>query len=415
MLFGLASAASACLVLGWHTRIASIVAWTVITSLNDDAPALTSAADGLLALLLFWGIFLPLGRMWALDARREPPPPARTLTSVATAGVLVQMGTMYFFSGVGKWTPPWLDGTALGLVLSNPNVTRHAGILLTNWWIVPQLMTRFTLAAELMAPLLMFSPWKTTALRSGALGILIAMHVGIQVTMKVLMFSIVALAGLTCFIPLVWWESFPLNRLASLCDRLCSVPDTRPSSRTIEHGWQTGRMFRACSFVCSLVLRAALAVVIVYCLAYNAIDNFAPALAQRLAWWQQFGVALKMTQRWSMFYDPRNQCFEAALMGRKRDGTYVDLFRPGTPVLHRTIPPTRPGDYPCERILQLVLTLPNKVYIPFRAGFVENAAHHWNASAAPQDKIEEVYLTYYPKPPHEMSSARFIDMWHCDL
>ena len=116
-----------------------------------------------------------------------------------------------------------------------------------------------------------------------------------------------------------------------------------------------------------------------------------------------------------MFYDPRNQCFDVALMGRKKDGTFVDLLRPEGDVLHPAIAPSEPGQFPCERVLQMLLALPNRAFIPFRRGFVEHELHAWNATAAPQDQIVELYLTYYPKPPHDMADQRHIDMCHVDL
>ena len=75
-LFALAAVAAVCLLVGWYARVAAAVAWALITSLHEDAPALTSAADGLLVLLLFWAIFLPVNRRWAVNARRLPLPPA---------------------------------------------------------------------------------------------------------------------------------------------------------------------------------------------------------------------------------------------------------------------------------------------------------------------------------------------------
>jgi hypothetical protein len=38
--------------------------------------------------------------------------------------------------------------------------------------------------------------------------------------------------------------------------------------------------------------------------------------------------------------------------------------------------------------------------------------HTWNAIVAAKDKLAEAYLTYFPKPPHKMIGARYVDMWH---
>ena len=192
---------------------------------------------------------------------------------MATAGVLLQMGMMYFFGGVNKWTPPWHDGTALGLVLSNPNITRPLGKMLAGVALIPQILTWLTLAAEIVLPFVLFSPWRTTMLRSWAVLMLMAMHLGIQVTMKVMMFSLVAVTGLACFVPTAWWDAFPLHRLALLLDKIWPSPtkfvEPEPASP------RCGSLGTMAHRLLALSLIVVLTLVIAYCLAYNTIDCFA--------------------------------------------------------------------------------------------------------------------------------------------
>lgn len=398
-----------CLLIGWQTRVSSFVGWILIASLNDDAPPLTSGGDGLLVLLLFWSIFLPLSQRWSIDARRLPRPPEPTYTSIATAGVMLQMAMVYFFSGISKLTPSWLDGTALELVLAHPAITRPLGKFASEAGWLLWAFTWLTLAGELILPWLLLSPWKSTKLRSVSLLLLLGMHVAIELTMNVLIFSIVSMAGLMCFVPSQWWERLPLNRLAIACDRW--LPDSA-SSHSVAQQTRHER-HRAAKFAPGLQIRnVALAAVIVYCLAYNLIESLAPAgSSHRIPGWQQTGVALKLTQRWNMFFDPRNQAFDMALIGEKADRTFVDLLRPRTAVFDRKQAPIVPGEFPYERMLYFFLALPNRDFIPFREGYVQHALQQWNAAAARQDQLTTLYLTYYPKPPHEMANVRSLDMW----
>jgi hypothetical protein len=397
-------------VLGWRTRIATIVAWIVITSLNYDAPPATSGGDILLGLLLFWSMFLPLGRRWSLDARRLPPPPATLFASVATAGVLLQMAMMYFFTGIAKLTPPWLDGSALELVFSNARITRPLGSLLAGAVVIPRALTWLTLVSELGLPLLMFSPWKTTAFRSVALVVFMGMHLCIELTVNVLIFSLVSLAGLICFIPPLWWTSFPLNRLAAQCDRLYPAPE-EPGSAPRSTRWAMPGSAK--SPVLRRIGQALLVVPIAYCLAENLSSNFAaPQTRAELQWCDRLGELLTLGQTWNMFFDPRNLYFDVALVGTKSDGTCVDLLRPGVTVVDPKLCPAQPAQYPSARMKAFLIYLVYDAYGAFRRSYVEQAFRHWNANAAPQDKLVNLYLVYYPVPPYENASEmRYCPVW----
>ena len=73
-LFGLAGLLAVLLLIGCLTRVATIGSWILLASLITRAPLVINAGDTLLLLLLFWSMFLPLGRMWSVDAlvQRRP-------------------------------------------------------------------------------------------------------------------------------------------------------------------------------------------------------------------------------------------------------------------------------------------------------------------------------------------------------
>ena len=65
------------LVLGWKTRFATIASWVLLLSLQNRNTMILSGEDNLALLLLFWGMFLPLGARYsvdsALDSNAAPP------------------------------------------------------------------------------------------------------------------------------------------------------------------------------------------------------------------------------------------------------------------------------------------------------------------------------------------------------
>ena len=59
------------------------------------------AGDLLLRLLLWWGLFLPLGAVASLDAAdttAQPPPTTLTVGGMPVLGLLLQIGSVYFLT-----------------------------------------------------------------------------------------------------------------------------------------------------------------------------------------------------------------------------------------------------------------------------------------------------------------------------
>src|SRR5262245_27571930 len=112
-LFAVAAVAAAMLLVGWQTRLATLVSWLLLTSLHQRNQMVLDGGDHLLRFLLFWSIFLPLGAWAALDARRRGPPHRALVVSPASAALLLQVAGMFLLTGLLKTGPEWSDGTAI--------------------------------------------------------------------------------------------------------------------------------------------------------------------------------------------------------------------------------------------------------------------------------------------------------------
>ena len=127
MLFVLAGFCALALLAGWHARLAAILSWVLLVSLHARMPLVLNAGDSYLRLLLFWSVFLPLGKAWSLDALRRPQSPAggaeTPALSVAGAAILLQVCIVYWYSGLAKLNEVWLGGNAMG----PPAALFHAG------------------------------------------------------------------------------------------------------------------------------------------------------------------------------------------------------------------------------------------------------------------------------------------------
>jgi hypothetical protein len=71
VLHAVAALCALLLLAGWRTRLATAASWLLLVSLQVANPLLTNNGDILLRMLLLWGMFLPLGARWSLDARRR--------------------------------------------------------------------------------------------------------------------------------------------------------------------------------------------------------------------------------------------------------------------------------------------------------------------------------------------------------
>ncbi len=168
ILFILAGVFALCLVLGYRTRIATIVSWVLLLSLQNRNPILLQGGDNLALMLLFWGMFLPLGARFSIDealnSRTEAVP--NSFASVATMAILVQCMSVYFFSAFLKSGPEWMpDGTAVYYALHVDRFASPLAVWFRQFDLPMRGLTYFVWWLELIGPLLMFAPFFRVPLR----------------------------------------------------------------------------------------------------------------------------------------------------------------------------------------------------------------------------------------------------------
>src|SRR5690606_10376590 len=76
--FLLAAFFAVCLLLGYKTRLATVLSWALLVSLHNRNPLILQGGDDLVRMLLFWSIFLPLGSFYSLDSRKTCSPEKTT-------------------------------------------------------------------------------------------------------------------------------------------------------------------------------------------------------------------------------------------------------------------------------------------------------------------------------------------------
>jgi len=186
------------MLVGWRSREAVAVAFVTSTLQASWNPLPLSAAFQVMRSVLFCLIWADTGRVWSLDARARSAAMLRSSPSIIPLRVIcVQIALVYLATGLWKLgSPEWQDGSALYYVLATNGFSRlptlpglHFTTLLTS-------MTHLVLLWELAFPFMVLVPWA----RALALGLGVAFHLGMWLTMDLGPFPWVMLASYVAFI-----------------------------------------------------------------------------------------------------------------------------------------------------------------------------------------------------------------------
>lgn len=218
MVFWVGIIATIAMILGWKTRLATILVWVIVFSVQMRNSHLNSGADTMIRISLFWSMLLPLGSVWSLDhffARPSSESGEKTgrstsIASIATLGLLLQVASVYLFTAILKDGPRWReDGSALYFALGARDVTSDFGDWIFRTAPEP-LLTTFTfgsLMVEFAVPLMLLLPMRSGWLRTFGVFLVVLLHLGILTTMTVGLFPLVSIASAVALLPPWFWDT----------------------------------------------------------------------------------------------------------------------------------------------------------------------------------------------------------------
>lgn len=336
LLFLVGGLAAVALLLGYRTRTATIVVWVILLSIHHRNPLILASGDVLLRMLLFWGMFLPLGAVWSLDRLREAVPARLSMRflSFGTMALFLQVAFMHWFTAILKSGPEWrTDFTALYYALSLDQLARPLGTFLLEFPTLLTVLTIGTLVLEAVGPFLLFSPFFTGPVRTATILAFMSLHFGILLTMDIGIFPFISAFCMVCFLPTWFWET-ALPRLQAispprLLDATRRLPQAIPQrvraylerhrERRIEvEGVQPARL-RA-SFMNDTLVVIFLVSVLFWNL--TTVSSVAMPTGVRPA-----SLLLGLNQKWSMFA-PRPTVNDGwyIVPGTLKNGSQVDLM-----------------------------------------------------------------------------------------
>ncbi|GAC1371493.1 MAG: HTTM domain-containing protein [Hymenobacter sp.] len=331
-----AAALAGALLLGYHTRLATVASWVLLVSVQNRNPLIGQGGDDLLRMLLFWGVFLPWGRVWSWDARAQPAPARLDYFSAATVAYVVQLALLYWCTALLKNGPEWTrDGTALYYAFSLDQVLLPGGRLLYPHAEVLRLLTFATYYIELLLPFALFVPVGVAGWRLLVVGVLFGFQLSISLTLYVGLFFLVNMASLLGLLPPVALD-WLVPRLAPHAARAGRLSTRLPAWRV---PWRvriepTAELSAGSRALLRGVREAFVAVVLAYVCWWN-LDDVAvlrPAGGLMSAPMRWFGYLFRVDQHWGMFAPT---VFKDdgwyILEGTTAEGRRLDLNRGGAP------------------------------------------------------------------------------------
>lgn len=234
VVFALLLAAAVGVLIGYRTRLAAAVVVVCLLSLHTRNPFVINSGD---ALLRVFGVYLalaPAGTALSVDRWRQRPRrpfwdfPERS--PLALRLMQLQLSAMYLFAVWAKLRgTTWNNGTAVSYALRVEEVSR---IDLPAWFTqsvaVSNALTFGTLATEVALATLV---WNRRA-RPWVLGLGVAMHLLIDLSITVGFFSFVVFVGYLAFVPadtMSRWILAVRDRLRR--SPLAASPTPNPSGR----------------------------------------------------------------------------------------------------------------------------------------------------------------------------------------
>ena len=400
-LFLLAAIFAFFLLIGFFTRIATIVSWALLVSLNLRNPLLLQGGDIIFRCLLFWGIFTPWAERFSVDSYfKKIKIENNFIFSLPAAAFIIQILFMYLFTGMLKTGDPWRkDYTAIYYALSIDHFSFLLGPYLYKF---PQLMKGLTFSIiwiELLGPLLLLIPYRNSLFRYILIGLMASFQLGLALTMKIGLFPWISMASLLILLPPSFWDFLPglqnaMNRtFAKLSGGI------KYYIKGIDN-WYYYRL-RVPRFF-NILTNILIIFLIVFVLFWNLKHSYADTFSfiNKLTF---VGKATQLRQKWNMFAPkPYSSDGWYIIVGLLDNGEIVDVFRNGKEVSWDP-PENRLDDFSSYRWRKLTRNTYKEKNKRFRRFYSKYLCDKWNNNRnGPKLKEMDMYfVSEYTLPDYE--------------
>lgn len=197
------------LITGYRTTLSAIISFFLLISLQSRNPMVLQGGDVVLRAVLFFMLFLPLGKRWSLDRlfNRIPAPLTKKTSGILTLGYITQICLLYILTGVLKSGAPWhADGSAVYYALQIDQLVTPIGVFLRNIPILLTPLTHLVWYFETFGTLLFFIPWKNWIWRTIGIFGFIALQIGFNLSFRLGLFGTIGITTLLGLLPSEFWD-----------------------------------------------------------------------------------------------------------------------------------------------------------------------------------------------------------------
>ena len=205
------------LIIGYKTKLSQIMCAIIIISIHNRVIMLENAGDFVFNSILIISIFLPLGLKFSIDGLKKSlndfnetslkdlnikdnlNNSNNEIFSLAFLAILLQIISIYIFTGLNKSGYDWMNGTAVYKMFELDTFLTSFGYYIRDFITLPisKFLTYSTLSIEFVIPFLIVFPFYSHILRLVSILILTVFHISIRMSIKVGMFSFTMISMFT--------------------------------------------------------------------------------------------------------------------------------------------------------------------------------------------------------------------------
>ncbi len=385
------------LVAGAYTRLATIASFILLVSVHNRIPLVLTSGDTHLRIVMFWAMFLPLGKLWSVDATRVKVttwmPNSNTFVSAATAGLVVQVFILYFFSGLAKWNAAWWSGDAMimAIKLTIYNTDWAQGLL--HYPMLTRVLSIGTVAAEVFLPWLLFVSFQNSCWRALNLMVFVAMHLAIVCIMTLGLFSFICCIVWLALVPSGFWDWLGIKM------NLSSSVTTVKSSRQLAVS-AVAQVF--CGFMIPFMLiwnvinldQSCVATPVYDPVRTEIVRGYRETKSPLFHAFEISGHALGVGQHFQMFGFPPTEDTWFVYRATLRNGTVRDIFLGGRQVIDNQ-PLSGRSSIPNHHWRQIHRNLTDGGSQSVRQRLAAFAVEQWNKTHSPEEQVEQMRLECY--------------------
>ena len=302
--------------LGKNTFWSNLIVFVFNISIQNRNWFILNSGDTLLRVFLFWGLFLPMGARWSVDAIKNK---AREKVYLAPSGAyaVLQLCLMYWFTVSLKSHDIWVkDFTAVYYALQIDAFATPLGLWLgqPKFYEFHKVLTVGTLIWEYIGPILPFIPFATGYIRGFAVIAFLFMHVSFQLCLTIGIFSTVSLTGWAMFVPTGFWDWLERKKIFRiLSGSLFSL------GTFIDEFWE----WKAPNLKYKEIVATFFFGFVVY-FNFSTLDG---SSLKRPRWMSNLAQVLRLDQKWEMFAPfPMRDDGWFVMPGYLEDKTAVNVY-----------------------------------------------------------------------------------------